>query len=68
MAKIKIFDINSTSCQTLSESETFLNELSETESASVMGGNPLSIFANTLLKAFTAYLIYLIVTDSSLKK
>ncbi|NMG19837.1 hypothetical protein [Brasilonema bromeliae] len=68
MAKITIFDINSTSCQILSESETFLNELSETESASVMGGNPFSIFANTLLKAFAAYLIYLIVTDSSFKK
>lgn len=68
MAKITIFDINPTSCQILSESETFLNELSETESASVMGGNPFSIFANTLLKAFAAYLIYLIVTDSSLKK
>jgi hypothetical protein len=68
MAKITISDITHTTCKTLSESETFLNELSETESASVMGGNPFSIFANTLLKAFAAYLIYLIVTDSNLKR
>lgn len=68
MAKITINDLTRTTCQTLSGSETFLDELSETESASVMGGNPFSIFANTLLKAFAAYLIYLIVTDSKLKR
>ena len=68
MAKIKISDINPTSYQISSKSETFLDVLSETESASVMGGNPFSIFANTLLKGFAAYLIYLIVTDSSLKR
>ncbi|KYC37658.1 hypothetical protein WA1_40060 [Scytonema hofmannii PCC 7110] len=65
MAKIAISDLRRPNDQMLSSSDTFLSELSENESASVFGGNPFKIFATTLLKAFAAYLIYLIITDKS---
>ncbi|GAA6619437.1 hypothetical protein [Scytonema sp. NUACC26] len=67
MAKITISDLHHGNDRVFSRSNTFLNELSENESASVFGGNPFQIFATTLLKAFAAYLIYLIVTNQSSK-
>jgi hypothetical protein len=67
MAKITISDLHHGNDRFFSCSKTFLNELSENESASVFGGNIFQIFANTFLKAFAAYLIYLIVTNQSSK-
>ncbi|KAF3888924.1 MULTISPECIES: hypothetical protein [Nostocales] len=67
MAKITISDLSSANDRVLSGSDTFLNDLSENECVAVFGGNAFQIFATTLLKAFAAYLIYLIVTNQSSK-